>query len=79
MKHENEIANKGHDKIACLDFITHFNQAFLPISERAAVDASYIDELDRLFREANIIENFLIQKREFLKQRFAMITNTLQK
>lgn len=49
------------------------------LSERAAVDASYIDELERLFREANIIENFLVQKREFLKQRFAMITNTLQK
>ncbi|XP_005069560.1 testis-expressed protein 12 [Mesocricetus auratus] len=49
------------------------------LSERAAVDASYIDELDGLFKEANIIENFLVQKREFLKQRFTVITNTLHK
>lgn len=47
------------------------------LSERAAVDASYIDEIDGLFKEANIIENFLVQKREFLKQRFTVITNTL--
>ncbi|EDL25741.1 testis expressed gene 12, isoform CRA_a [Mus musculus] len=46
---------------------------------RAAVDASYIDEIDGLFKEANIIENFLVQKREFLKQRFTVITNTLHK
>lgn len=49
------------------------------LSERAAVDASYIDELDGLFKEANIIENFLEQKREFVKQRFTLITNTLHK
>ncbi|XP_032765431.1 testis-expressed protein 12 isoform X2 [Rattus rattus] len=49
------------------------------LSERAAVDASYIDEIDGLFKEANIIENFLVQKREFLKQRFTVITNTLHK
>ncbi|XP_052616036.1 testis-expressed protein 12 [Peromyscus californicus insignis] len=49
------------------------------LSERAAVDASYIDELDGLFKEANSIENFLEQKREFVKQRFTLITNTLHK
>ncbi|KAG8519002.1 Testis-expressed protein 12, partial [Galemys pyrenaicus] len=38
--------------------------------ERAAVDASYIDELDELFKEANTLENFIVQKREFLRQRF---------
>ncbi|XP_059123807.1 testis-expressed protein 12 isoform X1 [Peromyscus eremicus] len=49
------------------------------LSERAAVDASYIDELDGLFKEANSIENFLEQKREFVRQRFTLITNTLHK
>ncbi|KAK2503453.1 hypothetical protein MC885_019011 [Smutsia gigantea] len=42
-----------------------------------AVDASYIDKIDGLFREANAIENFLIQKRELLRQRFTVIANTL--
>nr|XP_004052178.2 testis-expressed protein 12 [Gorilla gorilla gorilla] len=49
------------------------------LSERAAVDASYIDEIDELFKEANAIENFLIQKREFLRQRFTVIANTLHR
>ncbi|XP_007934797.1 testis-expressed protein 12 [Orycteropus afer afer] len=49
------------------------------LSERAAVDASYIDELDELFKEASTIENFLIQKREFLRQRFMVIANTLHR
>uniref|UniRef100_A0A8C5NW95 Testis-expressed sequence 12 protein-like n=1 Tax=Jaculus jaculus TaxID=51337 RepID=A0A8C5NW95_JACJA len=49
------------------------------LSERAAVDASYIDEIDGLFKEANTIENFLVQKRELLKQRFTMIANTLHR
>ncbi|XP_047372968.1 testis-expressed protein 12 [Sciurus carolinensis] len=49
------------------------------LSERAAVDASYIDELDGLFKEADTIENFLIQKREFLRQRFTVIANTLHR
>ncbi|XP_075404876.1 testis-expressed protein 12 [Tenrec ecaudatus] len=47
------------------------------LSERAAVDASYIDEIDELFKEANTIENFLIQRREFLRERFIVIANTL--
>uniref|UniRef100_A0A8C6EJX6 Beta-carotene oxygenase 2 n=2 Tax=Microcebus murinus TaxID=30608 RepID=A0A8C6EJX6_MICMU len=49
------------------------------LSERAAVDASYIDEIDVLFKEANTIENFLIQKRELLRQRFTVIANTLHR
>ncbi|XP_014395141.1 PREDICTED: testis-expressed sequence 12 protein isoform X2 [Myotis brandtii] len=47
------------------------------LSERAAVDASYIDEIEGLFKEANTIENFLVQKRELLRQRFTVIANTL--
>ncbi|KAL6031049.1 hypothetical protein STEG23_030887 [Scotinomys teguina] len=49
------------------------------LSERAAVGASYIDQLDGLFKEANVIENFLEQKKEFVKQRFTVIANTLHK
>ncbi|XP_014415050.1 testis-expressed protein 12 isoform X3 [Vicugna pacos] len=49
------------------------------LSERAAVDASYIDEIDGLFKEANTIENFLIQKRELLRQRLTVIANTLHR
>ncbi|KAM5214549.1 LOW QUALITY PROTEIN: testis-expressed protein 12, partial [Hipposideros larvatus] len=48
------------------------------LSERAA-DASYIDKTDGLFKEANTIENFLIQKRELLRQRFTRIANTLHR
>ncbi|XP_036284147.2 testis-expressed protein 12 isoform X1 [Pipistrellus kuhlii] len=47
------------------------------LSERAAVDASFIDEIEGLFKEANTIENFLVQKRELLRQRFTVIANTL--
>ncbi|XP_071068383.1 testis-expressed protein 12 [Dasypus novemcinctus] len=49
------------------------------LSERAEVDASYLDEIDGLFKEANTIENFLIQKRELLRQRFTVIANTLHR
>ncbi|XP_037360156.1 testis-expressed protein 12 [Talpa occidentalis] len=49
------------------------------LSERAAVDASYIDEIDELFKEANTLENFIVQKREFLRQRFTVIANTLHR
>ncbi|OPJ68257.1 testis-expressed sequence 12 protein [Patagioenas fasciata monilis] len=48
------------------------------LSERAAMDASYVEELDGILKEARTIENHLKQKRESLKQRFAVITNTLQ-
>ncbi|XP_004856640.1 testis-expressed protein 12 [Heterocephalus glaber] len=49
------------------------------LSERAAVDGSYLNEIDELFKEADIIENFLIQKREHLRQRLTVITNTLKR
>ncbi|XP_007536666.1 testis-expressed protein 12 isoform X2 [Erinaceus europaeus] len=49
------------------------------LSERATVDAAYIDEIEGLFKEANIIENFLIQKRELLRQRFTVIANSLHR
>ncbi|KAM6172813.1 testis-expressed protein 12 [Erethizon dorsatum] len=49
------------------------------LRQRAAVDASYIKEIDGLFKEANAIENFLIQKRELLRQRLTVIANTLHK
>ncbi|XP_042688119.1 testis-expressed protein 12 [Centrocercus urophasianus] len=48
------------------------------LSERAAMDASYVQELDGILKEARTIENHLKQKKESLKQRFAMIANTLQ-
>ncbi|XP_010085728.1 PREDICTED: testis-expressed sequence 12 protein [Pterocles gutturalis] len=48
------------------------------LSERAAMDASYVQELDGILKEARTIETHLKQKRESLKQRFTVITNTLQ-
>eukprot|EP00076_Gallus_gallus_P033554 XP_024999092.1 testis-expressed protein 12 isoform X1 [Gallus gallus] len=48
------------------------------LSERAAMDASYVHELDGILKEARTLENHLKQKKESLKQRFAMIANTLQ-
>ncbi|KFQ22630.1 Testis-expressed sequence 12 protein, partial [Mesitornis unicolor] len=54
-----------------------FNYRFFQLSERAAMDASYVQELDEILKEAKTIENHLKQKRESLKQRFAAITNTL--
>ncbi|XP_068936503.1 testis-expressed protein 12 [Petaurus breviceps papuanus] len=48
------------------------------LRERAAVDASYIEEFDAIFKEASTLENLLKQKRESLRQRFTMIANTLQ-
>ncbi|XP_074044544.1 testis-expressed protein 12 [Macrotis lagotis] len=48
------------------------------LRQRAAVDASYIEEFDAIFKEASTLENLLKQKRESLKQRFTMIANTLQ-
>ncbi|XP_049634373.1 testis-expressed protein 12 [Suncus etruscus] len=47
------------------------------LSERAAVEAAYIDEIDELFKEAEVLENILIQKKEFLKQRLTAIANSL--
>ncbi|XP_065594432.1 testis-expressed protein 12 [Cyrtonyx montezumae] len=48
------------------------------LRQRAAVDASYVQELDGILKEARTLENHLKQKKESLKQRFAMIANTLQ-
>ncbi|XP_062364503.1 testis-expressed protein 12 [Cinclus cinclus] len=48
------------------------------ISTRAALDSSYVRELEEILREARAIENHLKQKREMLKQRFTFIANTLQ-
>ncbi|KFO11999.1 Testis-expressed sequence 12 protein, partial [Balearica regulorum gibbericeps] len=50
---------------------------FFQLSERAATDASYVQELDGILKEARTIENHLKQKRESLKQRFTVIANTL--
>ncbi|XP_036736087.2 LOW QUALITY PROTEIN: testis-expressed protein 12 [Manis pentadactyla] len=49
------------------------------LNERTAEDASDIDEIDELFKEANAAEHFLIQKRELLRQRFTVIANTLHR
>uniref|UniRef100_A0A674IQH7 Testis expressed 12 n=1 Tax=Terrapene triunguis TaxID=2587831 RepID=A0A674IQH7_9SAUR len=48
------------------------------LSERAAMDASYVQELEGILKEARIIENHLKQKRESLRHRFTVIANTLQ-
>uniref|UniRef100_A0A8C2TPI7 Uncharacterized protein n=1 Tax=Coturnix japonica TaxID=93934 RepID=A0A8C2TPI7_COTJA len=42
------------------------------------MDASYVQELDGILKEARTLENHLKQKKESLKQRFAVIANTLQ-
>ncbi|NXT84621.1 TEX12 protein, partial [Zapornia atra] len=54
-----------------------FTYKFFPFSERAAMDASYVQELDGILKEARTIENHLKQKRESLKQRFNVIASTL--
>ncbi|XP_066190737.1 testis-expressed protein 12 [Sylvia atricapilla] len=48
------------------------------ISSRAALDSSHVQELDGILREARAMDNNLKQKREKLKQRFAVIANSLQ-
>ncbi|XP_015505271.1 testis-expressed protein 12 [Parus major] len=47
------------------------------ISARTTLDSSYVQELDEILNEARATENHLKQKREKLKQRFALIANTL--
>ncbi|XP_069473400.1 testis-expressed protein 12 [Ambystoma mexicanum] len=49
------------------------------LSERTAVDSSYIHELDEILREARAMETQLKQKRESLRSRLTMIANTLQR
>ncbi|KAM6238317.1 testis-expressed protein 12 [Porphyrio hochstetteri] len=48
------------------------------LRQRAAMDASYVQELDGILKEARTIENHLKQKKESLKQRFTVIASTLQ-
>lgn len=50
--------------MVCLDIMTiWFNIKPFPLSERAAVDTSYIDPgIDGLFKEANTIENFHLKR-----------------
>ncbi|XP_008635151.1 PREDICTED: testis-expressed sequence 12 protein [Corvus brachyrhynchos] len=48
------------------------------ISARAAVDSSYVQELDETLTQARAIENHLEQKRERLKKRVTVIASTLQ-
>uniref|UniRef100_A0A8C0U9A3 TEX12 protein n=1 Tax=Cyanistes caeruleus TaxID=156563 RepID=A0A8C0U9A3_CYACU len=56
---------------------TDFNYRFLHFSARTTLDSSYVQELDEILKEARATENHLKQKREKLKQRFAVIANTL--
>lgn len=57
---------------------TDFNSRFFQLSEGATMDASYVQELDGIIKEARTIANHLKQKRENLKQRFTVIANSLQ-
>ncbi|XP_030077286.1 testis-expressed protein 12 [Microcaecilia unicolor] len=47
--------------------------------EKRSVDASYIQELDEILKEARATESQLKQKRESLRNRLTMIATTLQK
>ncbi|NXO01379.1 TEX12 protein, partial [Rhinopomastus cyanomelas] len=47
------------------------------LSESAATDASYIQELDGILKEAKAIENHLKQRRESLKHKLTVIANAL--
>ncbi|XP_053308428.1 testis-expressed protein 12 [Spea bombifrons] len=49
------------------------------LSERSAVDASYVQEFDEILKEAKCLEIHLKQKRENLRNRLTMIANTLQR
>ncbi|XP_027555212.1 testis-expressed protein 12 isoform X2 [Neopelma chrysocephalum] len=48
------------------------------ISETAAMEASCVQELEGILKEARDIDDDLKQKRESLKQRFTVMANTLQ-
>ncbi|XP_034281156.1 testis-expressed protein 12 [Pantherophis guttatus] len=48
------------------------------LSERAAMDASYVEELEGILKEACSIENHLKLKRENLRHSFAAIAGPLQ-
>ncbi|KAM4650544.1 testis-expressed protein 12 [Discoglossus pictus] len=49
------------------------------LSERSAVDASYVQEFDEILKEARSVETQLKQKRESLRNRLTMIANNLQR
>ncbi|XP_061449333.1 testis-expressed protein 12 [Rhineura floridana] len=48
------------------------------LSERATMDASYVEELEGILKEASSIEHHLKLKRENLRHRFAAIAGPLQ-
>nr|XP_033773336.1 testis-expressed protein 12 isoform X2 [Geotrypetes seraphini]XP_033773337.1 testis-expressed protein 12 isoform X2 [Geotrypetes seraphini] len=48
-------------------------------SEKRSIDASYIQELDEILKEARATESQLKQKRESLRNRLTMIATTLQR
>ncbi|XP_027590292.2 testis-expressed protein 12 isoform X1 [Pipra filicauda] len=51
---------------------------FFHLSETAAMEASCVQELEGILKEARDIDEDLKQKRESLKQRFTVMANTLQ-
>ncbi|KAF2985391.1 hypothetical protein EK904_004171, partial [Melospiza melodia maxima] len=66
-KEINNLLSKYADTIRQVNFVA-----------RIALDSSYVQELDEILKEARAIEKHLKQKREKLKQRFAVIANSLQ-
>ncbi|XP_077161664.1 testis-expressed protein 12 [Paroedura picta] len=48
------------------------------LSERAAMDASYVEEFEGILKEAASVENHLKLKQESLRQRLAAIASPLQ-
>nr|XP_008121887.1 PREDICTED: testis-expressed sequence 12 protein [Anolis carolinensis] len=48
------------------------------LSEKAATDASYVEELDGIIKEASSIEHHLISKRENVRHRLCMIGGPVQ-
>ncbi|XP_062995498.1 testis-expressed protein 12 [Elgaria multicarinata webbii] len=48
------------------------------LSERAAMDASFVEELQGILKEASSVEHHLKLKRENLRHRFAAIAGPLQ-
>ena len=55
-----------------------FLLCFFKLSERAAMDASYIAELEGILKEACSIEHHLKLKRENLRLRFAALAGPPQ-
>ncbi|XP_053546900.1 testis-expressed protein 12-like [Bombina bombina] len=61
------------------DINLHFAKYAKALSERSAVDASYIQEFNEILKEARSVEVHLKQKRESLRNRLTMIANKLQR